>query len=139
MVQAWEWQLKFSNRKEIWQNKPKIYWLKKEMGSAGNAERNLYILLVCSWEIKFNYMIKNYFRGDVVSSSLLLHNLQVKTFKSGGKELWVMTIVPNKTLPVFVTGLVWVSGEQRRLWVTQCRAGSEMAYSGSQVKDTVMA
>lgn len=55
------------------------------------------------------------------------------------KKLWVMTIVANKTLPVSVPGLVWVSGEQRRLWVTQCRAGSEMAYSGSQVKDTVIA
>lgn len=61
--------------------------IKIERGSAGNAEGDLYIILVCSWEIKLNCIIKNYFRGDVVSSNLLLHNLQVKTFKSGEKTL----------------------------------------------------
>lgn len=105
-------------------------------GSAGNAEGNLYILLVCSWEILITW--SKTISGVMlwaVASYCTICKLSLKVVK----KLWVMTIVANKTLPVFVTGLVWVSGEQRCLWVAQCRAGSEMAYSGSQVKDTVMA
>lgn len=45
---------------------------------------------------------KNLFRSDSVSSCILQHNLGVK---SGGK-IWVMTIVGNKPLLVFVAGLV---------------------------------
>lgn len=72
------------------------------------------------------YMLgKNFFRGDGVRSCLLQHSLGVK---SGG-NIWVMTIVGNKPLLVFVAGLQ----------LTQCRVGSEMACSGLQVKETVMA